>query len=87
MPENHLPVLDGELRVRMLVGVVDRVDKTLCKLGRGEFFGELGMFLRSKRTADVIAETQSWVVARPGSVGQLLAPAPGGPPNDPLTPS
>jgi signal-transduction protein with cAMP-binding, CBS, and nucleotidyltransferase domain len=52
-------VLSGELRVRLIVGLVDRVDKTLCKLGRGEFFGELGMFLRSKRTADVIAETQS----------------------------
>jgi Cyclic nucleotide-binding domain len=52
-------VLSGELRVRILVGVVDQVDKTLCKLGRGEFFGELGMFLQNKRTADVIAEAQS----------------------------
>jgi len=32
---------------RLLVGVVDRVDKTLCKLGRGEFF---------RRTRDVPAK-------------------------------
>lgn len=52
-------VLAGELRVRLIIGVVDRIDKTLCTLGRGEFFGELGMFLQSKRTADVIAVTRS----------------------------
>jgi len=65
-------VLDGELRVRLLVGVVDRVDKTLCKLGRGEFFGELGMFLQSKRTADVIAETQSLLFRMSTNAFQLL---------------
>ena len=65
-------VFDGELRVRLLVGVVDRVDKTLCKLGRGEFFGELGMFLRSKRTADVIAESQSRVFCIYTNAFQLL---------------
>jgi hypothetical protein len=50
-------VLAGELRARLIVGVVDRMDKTLSKIKAGEFFGELGMFLRNKRTADVIAET------------------------------
>jgi hypothetical protein len=65
-------VLAGELRVRILVGVVDRVDKTLCKLGRGEFFGELGMFLRSKRTADVIAEAHSRVFCISTNAFQLL---------------
>jgi hypothetical protein len=65
-------VLDGELRVRLLVGVVDRVDKTLCKLGRGEFFGELGMFLRSKRTADVIAESQTRLFCIYTNAFQLL---------------
>ncbi len=65
-------VLAGELRVRLLVGVVDRVDKTLCKLGRGEFFGELGMFLQSKRTADVIAETQSRLFRMSTNAFQLL---------------
>ena len=52
-------ILAGELRVRLIIGVVDRMDKTLCKLRSGEFFDELGMFLQNKRTADVIAETQS----------------------------
>src|SRR2546427_500420 len=45
-------ILCGELRVRLLVGVVDKADKTLCKIGGGESFGELGMFLQAKRTAD-----------------------------------
>jgi len=54
-------ILSGELRVRLIVGVVDGMEKTLCKLTGGEFFGELGMFLQSKRTADVIAEMQSRV--------------------------
>jgi hypothetical protein len=65
-------VLAGELRVRLLVGVVDRVDKTLCKLSRGEFFGELGMFLRSKRTADVIAEAPSRLFCISTNAFQLL---------------
>ena len=52
-------VLSGSLRVRLLIGVTEKQDNTLCKLGSGELFGELGMFLQSKRTADVIAETES----------------------------
>ena len=52
-------VLSGSLRVRLLIGIADKQDETLCKIGSGEFFGELGMFLQSKRTADVIAETES----------------------------
>jgi CRP-like cAMP-binding protein len=31
----------------------------LCKIGSGELFGEMGMFLQATRTADVIAETPS----------------------------
>jgi len=65
-------VLSGELRVRMIIGVVDRIDKTLCKLGSGEFFGELGMFLQSKRTADVIAETQTRLFRMNTNAFQLL---------------
>ena len=52
-------VLSGELRVRLTVGVMAKQDKTLCKLGGGEFFGELGMFLQNRRTADVLAEEPS----------------------------
>lgn len=65
-------VLSGELRVRLIVGVVDHDDRTLCKLGGGEFFGELGMFLQSKRTADVIAETQIRMFRMTINVFQLL---------------
>ena len=65
-------VLSGELRVRLIIGVVDRIDKTLCKLVSGEFFGELGMFLQSKRTADVIAETQSRLFRMNTNAFQLL---------------
>jgi hypothetical protein len=65
-------VLSGELRVRLIIGVVDRMDKTLCKLGSGECFGELGMFLQSKRTADVIAETQSQLFRMTTNSFQLL---------------
>ena len=50
-------ILEGELRARLIIGVVDRMDKTLSKMKAGEFFGELGMFLQDKRTADVVAET------------------------------
>ena len=52
-------LLSGELRVRMIIGIAAKQDETLCKIGSGEFFGELGMFLQTKRTADVIAETES----------------------------
>jgi len=65
-------VLAGELRVRLIIGAVDRIDKTLCKLASGEFFGELGMFLQSKRTADVIAETQSRLFRMNTNAFQLL---------------
>jgi len=65
-------ILSGELRVRLIIGVVDRIDKTLCKLGNGEFFGELGMFLQSKRTADVIAETESRLFRMNTNAFQLL---------------
>ena len=65
-------ILSGELRVRLLVGVVDRIDKTLCKLGPGELFGELGMLLQSKRSADVIAEKASRVFCMTTNAFQLL---------------
>lgn len=65
-------VLSGELRVRLLVGVVDKQDKTLCTLTGGEFFGELGMFLQSQRTADVIADAPSRLFRISTSAFQLM---------------
>ncbi len=65
-------ILSGELRVRLTVGVLDKQDKTLCKLGGGEFFGELGMFLQSKRTADVLAESPSRLFRISSNAFQLI---------------
>jgi hypothetical protein len=65
-------VLAGQLRVRLVVGIVDKQDKTLCTLGPGEFFGELGMFLQSKRTADVLAESPSRLFRLSTNAFQLI---------------
>jgi len=65
-------VLSGGLRVRLIIGIVDRQDRTLCKLESGEIFGELGMFLQSKRTADVIAETESRLFRMTNNAFRLL---------------
>lgn len=65
-------ILSGELRVRLVVGIVDQADKTLCKIGSGEFFGELGMFLQGERTADVLAETQSRLFRMPTTAFLLM---------------
>jgi signal-transduction protein with cAMP-binding, CBS, and nucleotidyltransferase domain len=50
-------VLSGTLRVRLLVGVKN--ETTLRRISGGEFFGEVGMFLQSTRTADVVADTRA----------------------------
>ena len=65
-------IMSGELRVRLIVGIVDKMDKTLCKIGAGEFFGELGMFSQSRRTADVLAETESRLFRMTTSACMLL---------------
>lgn len=65
-------ILAGTLRVRLLIGV-DREDTTLCRISAGEFFGEVGMFLQSTRTADVIAETPTRLLRVTANAFQLLA--------------
>ena len=50
-------VLSGALRVRLLAGVKN--ESTLRRISGGEFFGEVGMFLQSTRTADVVADTKA----------------------------
>jgi Cyclic nucleotide-binding domain len=51
-------VLSGTLRVRLLMGVKNH-DTTLRRISGGEFFGEVGMLLRSTRMADVVTETKA----------------------------
>lgn len=65
-------ILAGMLRVRLLVGV-NREDTTLCRISAGEFFGEVGMFLQSTRTADVMAETPARLLRVTANAFQLLA--------------
>ena len=65
-------IIAGELRVRLVVGLVEQSDKTLCTIGSGEFFGELGMFLQGKRTADVLAERSSRLFCMPTAAFLLM---------------
>jgi CRP-like cAMP-binding protein len=64
-------VLSGMLRVRLLIGVA-KDDITLCKISGGEFFGEVGMFLQSTRTADVVSETEARLLRMSSNAFQLL---------------
>ena len=49
-------VLEGELRVRLLI---DGRESTLVTLGPGDFFGEVGLFDKGPRSADVVANTDA----------------------------
>lgn len=49
-------VLEGELRVRMMIGGKESI---LVTLQAGEFFGEISLFDHGPRSADVIANTDA----------------------------
>ena len=49
-------VLDGELRVRLMIGGRETI---LTTLAVGEFFGEIALFDQGRRSADVIANLDS----------------------------
>jgi CRP-like cAMP-binding protein len=49
-------VLDGELRVRLLIGGKETI---LATLGPGECFGEIALFDQGPRSADVLANKDS----------------------------
>lgn len=49
-------VLEGELRVRLMIGGKETI---LVQLGAGEFFGEMALFDRGPRSADVVANKDS----------------------------
>ena len=52
-------VLEGELRVRMMIGGKESI---LVTLGPGEFFGEISLFDHGPRSADVVANTDSMLL-------------------------
>ena len=63
-------ILDGELRVRMLVGGKETI---LSTLGPGDFFGDLSLFDHGPRSADVIANVDSSVLKMTSSAFEKLA--------------
>lgn len=67
-------VLDGELRVRLMIGGKESI---LTTLGPGEFFGEIALFDRGPRSADVIANKDSVLLkVSVENFERLLAKAP-----------
>jgi CRP/FNR family transcriptional regulator, cyclic AMP receptor protein len=67
-------VLEGELRVRMIIGGKESI---LVTLGAGEFFGEISLFDSGPRSADVIANQDSLLLKiSADSFGTLIQEAP-----------
>ena len=62
-------VVSGQVRARLLVGLEDI---TLAKIAPGEFFGELGMFIQSTRTADVVADVDTRLLRVTAQAFQLM---------------
>jgi len=62
-------VVSGQVRARLLVGFEDI---TLARIGPGEFFGELGMFIQSTRTADVLADVETRLLRVTAQAFQLM---------------
>lgn len=52
-------ILDGELRVRLMVGEKETI---LTTLGPGDFFGDMSLFDHGPRSADVVANVDSTVL-------------------------
>ena len=52
-------ILEGELRVRLMVGGKETI---LATLGPGEFFGDMALFDSGPRSADVVANVDSTVL-------------------------
>ncbi len=67
-------VLDGELRVRLMIRDKETI---LATLGPGEFFGEMSLFDNGPRSADVIANKDSTVLkVSATNFNKLLSRAP-----------
>jgi len=63
-------ILDGELRVRTMVGEKETV---LTTLTAGEFFGDISLFDHGPRSADVIANTDATVLKITSTAFEKLA--------------
>ena len=67
-------VLEGELRVRLMIAGKESIIATLMA---GEFFGEVALFDQGARSADVIANQNSTLLKISAEAfGNLLAQAP-----------
>jgi hypothetical protein len=67
-------VLEGELRVRMMIGGRESI---LTTLGAGEFFGEIALFDSGPRSADVISNKDSILLkVSVANFERLMAKAP-----------
>jgi hypothetical protein len=62
-------LLEGEVRVRLLIGGKESI---LATLSTGEFFGEVALFDHGPRSADVIANTECLVLKIPTGAFQRL---------------
>lgn len=62
-------VVSGEVRARLIVG---HDEMALGRIAEGEFFGEMGMFIQSTRTADVVAESETRVLKLTAQAFQLM---------------
>ncbi|MBI3849192.1 MAG: cyclic nucleotide-binding domain-containing protein [Verrucomicrobia bacterium] len=62
-------ILDGELRVRMMIGGKETI---LTTLSIGEFFGEISLFDHGPRSADVIANKDSTLLKISGDAFEKL---------------
>lgn len=62
-------VVSGEVRARLIVG---HDEVALGRIAEGEFFGEIGMFIQSTRTADVVAESETRVLKLTAQAFQLM---------------
>jgi hypothetical protein len=62
-------LVSGEVRVRLFVGMEEII---LARIGPGEFFGELGMFTQSRRTADVVSQCDTRLLRVSAEAFQLM---------------
>jgi hypothetical protein len=63
-------ILDGEVRVRLMIG--DR-ETQIATLGRGDFFGEISLFDHGPRSADVVANDDVTLLKLSAASFQKLA--------------